>query len=69
MNLGICYEDAGKYKDSYKLFKAVYLINKEVYGPDHIKTKRNIGVLTEPMYARIARQSEDTEIIALAAAK
>lgn len=64
MNTGICYEDTGNYDKSYDHFKTVYLINKEVYGPDHIKTKRNQGILTEPTYRRIAQRRNDTEIMA-----
>ena len=31
----------------------------EVYGKDHVRAKRSINILGEPIYARIARQRGD----------
>ena len=60
LNFGICYEDSGQYEKSYDYFRRNLAVALEVYGKHHSRAKRSIGILQEPMYARIANRRGDT---------
>ena len=58
-NTGVCYEDAEQFDIAYDYFKLHLAVALEVYGKDHMRTKRTLKILSEPWYADIARQKED----------
>lgn len=64
-NTAICYEDCGELEKTYDHFRTVYHIKKEIFGLDHVRTKRTQRILSEPKYMAIARQRNDTDILAL----
>ena len=59
-HLGIAYEDHGQYQKSYRCFRNNYEVVNQVFGPYHVRSKRALGVLNEPMYKRIATQLNET---------
>ena len=57
---GIAYEDHRQHQKSYRCFRNNYEVVNQVFGPYHIRSKRALGVLNEPIYKRIALQLGET---------
>jgi hypothetical protein len=59
LNTGIVYEDNGEHQKSYDYFRRNLTVALEVYGKEHSRAQRSLGIMREPMYARIARERGD----------
>ena len=61
LNLGIAYEEQGDLNTAYDYFFKWYEVCRDLFGEEHIKSRRPIMTLNESTYRRIATE-RGTEI-------
>ena len=55
-NTAIVYEDEQNYDRAYDYFRKNLEIVVQIFGPDHVKSQRTKGVVSDPTYEQIARR-------------